>query len=168
MRVSRHPDGFLIVRESWLGLRIATLLGAVLILALVVPPCVVGTDCNRRELLGGLVAALLFAGIGALLQDLTFVFDTTATVVRWKRRRLLTSAVGELPFGDIVDVTCRATTERDQDSSFPRTEYRLALVTKNGDVFLSSTHSLARGDYSIIAEQVIAVLRSGRDRKGAG
>jgi hypothetical protein len=166
MRVSYRPDGSLVIREAWLALRIATLLGAALILALVVPPCLGGTDCHRRELIGGLIAALLFSGIGALLPDLTFVFDAAATVVRWKRRRLLTSAAGEVPFADIIDVTCRATTEGDLDSRFPRTEYRLALVTKSGDLFLSSTRSLARGDFSGIAEQVNAVLRSAGDRTG--
>jgi hypothetical protein len=167
MRVSSRPDGSLVIRETWLALRIATLLGAALILALVVPPCLGGADCNRRELMGGLIAALLFGGIGALLPDLTFVFDAEASVVRWTRRRLLSSTAGEVPFADIIDVTCRTTTERDLDSRFPRTEYRLALVTKSGDLFLSSTRSLARGDFSVIAEQVNAVLRSGRDRTGA-
>jgi hypothetical protein len=158
MTASRLPDGTLVLRESWTGLRFVTLLGAVLLLALVVPPCVPNAVCDRHELLGGCIAAGLFTLVGALVQDATFAFHPTAAVMRWRRRRLLTSTSGELPFADIIGVTSRATLERGDDGRSPRTEYRLALVTTGGDVFLSSTHSLDRNDYTAIADMVQAVL----------
>jgi hypothetical protein len=158
MMASRLPDGTLVLRESWTGLRFVTLLGAVLVLALVVPPCLGDAVCDRRELLGGSIAAGLFTVVGALVQDAIFVFQPTAAVMRWRRRRLLTSTSGELPFADILGVTSRATMERGDDGRSPRTEYRLALVTKQGDLFLSSTHSLDPNDYTALADMVRTVL----------
>jgi len=149
MQVEQQPDGSLLIREGWWVLRSATLLGAVLLVAL---------GINTQDVIAGSVFAAVLVVVGALVQDSTFTFDRSARVVRWKRRRLFTVATGEIPFADITDVVYRQSLGI--DSGERRPTYRLALATRTGDVFLSATHSIAKRDYESLAETVRGVLRA--------
>ena len=157
MRVERRADGSLLVRETFPVLRVATLLGAVLLAALVVPPCLGAAVCNTRELSGGLITAGVLALAGALVQDTVFEFDRSARVVRWRRRRLFAASEGAIAFADITDVAYRASIGIDTGDRRPT--YRLALATRTGDVFLSATHSIAKEDYAALAETVRTVIQ---------
>ena len=162
MKITRLADGSLDLHEAWPALRIGTLAGAACILGLVLPSCLSGSTCDRRELFGGTVAALVFALVGLLVPDTTFHFDRPRRVLHWSRRRLLRSTDGQVPFAEIRGVSCQASSATDEDGQQARPEYQPTLVTTGGSLPLSASHSLSRSDYAALEQAVDEVLRGSR------
>lgn len=135
MRIDRQPDGTLVIRAN------PALLQAILVClgtAVVAAVALQEPRDDTRLCLGVLGSLVPFLG-AALLERVRFEFDIAQRRLRWRRRNLFRGLSGELAFDEISDVVVRVRRDRDPDRprANPVPEYRVALVTKAGDLRLS-------------------------------
>jgi hypothetical protein len=135
MQLVHQPGGPLVVRANPLLLRAILLcLGAAVLAAVWLQE----PRDDTRLWLGVLGSLVPFAG-AALLERVRFEFDPTQRRLRWRRRNWFRALGGEVAFDEISDVVLRVRRERDPDRRFAKevASYRVALVTKTGDLRLS-------------------------------
>jgi hypothetical protein len=153
MKVEQLADGSLELRERWAVLRWTALLVAAGLIALVIPDCLGGGSCDRKEFRAVLIVAPLLIALSLWLPDATFLFDAAKREVRWSRRRMLGAKDGTIPFADIIDVRQRASVDMSEQPA--RTRYRIALITRTGEVYMSLLEAVRKSD----EENIVALIR---------
>jgi hypothetical protein len=135
MQIERQPDGMLVIRANPALLRaILVCFGAAVVAAVALQE----RRDDTRLWLGVIGSLVPFLG-AALLERVRFEFDIAQRRLRWRRRNWFRGLSGELAFDEISDVVVRVRRDRDPDRprANPVPEYRVALVTKAGDLRLS-------------------------------
>ncbi len=156
MRIDRQPDGTLVIRANPALLQaILVCLGAAVVTAVALQE----PRDHTRLWLGVLGSLVPFLG-AALIERVRFEFDIAQRRLRYRRRNLFRGLSGELAFDEVSDVVVRVRRDRDPDRprANPVPEYRVALVTKAGDLRLSDRMYADAKRQSEIADAIRAAL----------
>lgn len=159
MRVRREAGGVLVIGERPVLLRVALLVGAV-----VVPWAVVSGQPADREPVRiglGILAGVFLLVVALLAESRWFRFDPAVRALHWRRSRFLWRRWGELPFSAIFGAT---TLPRiDEDSRQGRVTYQPVLQTAMGELPLSSSFSRRVEDYDVLLGLIREVIAETSD-----
>lgn len=101
--------------------------------------------------------ALVMAGCAVLcLSKYTFVFDATLRIVRWQTLRFGRRRSGSMPFDEVKDVVLESAPGK------TRPTYRLALLTVNGSIPLSSGYGDSSERVLALQSKIRQLLRPGQ------
>lgn len=148
MRIVRHTDTELVLRESTLWISI--------LLALVALPLFYASTLPGKR--GNLIVAIFFA-IGALvwLRKATLVFDAAQREVYWRRMRFFRSASGTVPFSEIAGIGTESSS-----GSGGSTLYRLTLLTGQKPIPFTDTFGGGRDRWTSLRETTQRFLQTHR------
>jgi len=105
-----------------------------------------------------ITAALAMAGFAVLcLSKYTFVFDATQRMVRWQTLRFGKRGAGSMPFSEVKDVVLQSA-----PAQSGRVTYRLAMLTGEGAMPLSSGYGDTRARCLATQSQIMQLLRPGQ------
>lgn len=170
MTIEKQLDGSLVIEESFRFLRAASQLCLASAIAVAIALASLAPDAlSQTKGLGWAALVIpLFCGIGLVVDDRRFVFDTSRQAVTWHRRNVFRVRSGEIPFADIRDVA--VTKERSREDGAPVGGYIIrhgvALITSSGRVPLSATFNRDAREYEQVAEKVLEALAAPRDTAG--
>ena len=143
----RNAAGELVVNNStvWLSI-VCGVIAAILIYA------AFASGDNR------LFRPALFLGIFivAFLSKYKFVFDPTQRMVRWQIMRFGWRRTGSMPFDEVKDVVLQSA------AGTGRATYRLAMLTTNGAMPLSSGYGGTSERCLALQSQILQLLRPGQ------
>ena len=156
MKIRTLENGTLVLEERLTLLRWGAGTGALALVAVLAQTAIVRGALTTRELLGCCLGLAGLFALAALVADRTFRFERFRSRVQWTVRRLFVTRTGELPFEDVIRVTLRASV--DTESRTRRVNYQPILLTRAGDLPLSSFHSLDPGDSASLARTIGEIL----------
>ncbi|MGA7771251.1 MAG: hypothetical protein WCA27_34070 [Candidatus Sulfotelmatobacter sp.] len=148
MTVQRNTEGVLVVQNSTLWLSaVFGVVGLVMIAAAFF-------SGDKR-----LAAPALVMGLFAVLclSKYTFVFDSTQRMVRWQIMRFGKRRAGSMPFDDVKDVVLQS-----EPGKSGRPTYRLAMLTAEGPMPLSSGYGDTSDRCLALQSQILQLLRPGQ------
>ncbi|MFZ0864947.1 MAG: hypothetical protein WAN18_30130 [Candidatus Sulfotelmatobacter sp.] len=148
MTVQRNTEGVLVVQNSTLWLSaVFGVVGLVMIAAAFF-------SGDKR-----LAAPALVMGLFAVLclSKYTFVFDSTQRMVRWQIMRFGKRRAGSMPFDDVKDVVLQS-----EPGKSGRPTYRLAMLTAEGSMPLSSGYGDTSDRCLALQSQILQLLRPGQ------
>ena len=148
MTVQRNTEGVLVVQNSTLWLSaVFGVVGLVMIAAAFF-------SGDKR-----LAAPALVMGLFAVLclSKYTFVFDSTQRMVRWQIMRFGRRRAGSTPFDDVKDVVLQS-----EPGKSGRPTYRLAMLTAEGPMPLSSGYGDTSDRCLALQSQILQLLRPGQ------
>ncbi len=147
MTVQRNTETELIVRNSTLWL--SAVFGVLGVIALAAAFSVGDKRLARP--------ALVMAGCAVVcLSKYTFVFDPTQRIVRWQTLRFGKRGAGSMPFDEVKDVVLES------EPGKSRPTYRLALLTLNGSIPLSSGYGDTSDRCLALQSKIRQLLRPGQ------
>jgi hypothetical protein len=147
MGEQRDPEGTIVVQNSTVWLSVV----CGVIIAILIYAAFASGD-NR------LFRPALFLGLFfiAFLSKYTFVFDATQRMVRWQIMRFGWMRAGSLPFDAVKDVVLQS------EPGNGRPTYRLALLTAEGAMPLSSGFGGTSDRCRATQSQILQLLRPGQ------
>ena len=148
MTVQRNTEGVLVVQNSTLWLSaVFGVLGVIMIAAAFF-------SGDKR-----LAAPALVMGLFAVLclSKYTFVFDSTQRMVRWQIMRFGKRRAGSMPFDAVKDVVLQS-----EPGKSGRPTYRLAMLTAEGSMPLSSGYGDTSDRCLALQSQILQLLRPGQ------
>jgi len=147
MTVQRNTETELIVRNSTLWL--SAVFGVLGLIALAASFSVGDKRLARP--------ALVMAGCAVVcLSKYTFVFDPAQRIVRWRTLRFGRRRTGSMPFDEVKDVVLES------EAGKSRPTYRLALLTVNGSIPLSSGYGDTSARCLALQSKIRQLLRPGQ------
>lgn len=148
MTVQRNPETELVVQNSTLWLSaVFGVMGLILLAA--------AFSSGDKRLAGPALVMGVFAVL--CLSKYTFVFDSTQRMVRWQTLRFGKRGAGSMPFDEVKDVVLQS-----EPGKSGRPTYRLAMLTANGSIPLSSGYGDTSDRCLALQSQIRQVLRPGQ------
>jgi len=156
VKIRTLDDGTLALDERLTWLRWATAIGAMALVAVFVFSAEVRGSLTLREYAGGAAGFLALLGLSSAVADRSFRFERASGTVRWRVQRLFSTRTGEAPFADVERVLLRTSTDGDDRHHVVR--YQPILVTRAGQLPLSSFHGSNAADCEVVARAVSEAL----------
>ncbi|MGA8343180.1 MAG: hypothetical protein WB781_14695, partial [Candidatus Sulfotelmatobacter sp.] len=148
MTVQRNTEGVLVVQNSTLWLSaVFGVLGVIMIAA--------AFFSGDKRLAAPASVMAVFAVL--CLSKYTFVFDSTQRMVRWQIMRFGKRRAGSMPFDDVKDVVLQS-----EPGKSGRPTYRLAMLTAEGSMPLSSGYGDTSDRCLALQSQILQLLRPGQ------
>jgi hypothetical protein len=145
MKIIRQTPTEIVVRDSTLW--VAVVCG---IMFLVIG----GSTVQAHNWKGFAFSFLLLAFVFGWLRRSTFTFNEATRTIRWRQFRYFNVATGEIPFSSVQDIALEATTSAIGNVM----TYRLALVTPQGRVPMSDSHSGRHDRISKLRDKLLAFV----------
>ncbi len=146
--VQRNTDGEVVVQNSTLWLSaVFVVLGLIMVGA--------AFSSGDKRLFRPAVAMAVFAVLS--LSKYTVVFDATQRMVRWKIMRFGRRKAGSMPFDAVKDVVLQS-----EPGKSGRPTYRLAILTAEGPMPLSSGYGDTSERCLALQAQILQLLRPGQ------
>ncbi|MFZ1139463.1 MAG: hypothetical protein WAN76_09810 [Candidatus Sulfotelmatobacter sp.] len=148
MTVQRNTEGVLVVQNSTLWLSaVFGVLGVIMIAA--------AFFSGDKRLAAPASVMAVFAVL--CLSKYTFVFDSTQRMVRWQIMRFGKRRAGSMPFDAVKDVVLQS-----EPGKSGRPTYRLAMLTAEGSMPLSSGYGDTSDRCLALQSQILQLLRPGQ------
>ncbi|MFZ1141281.1 MAG: hypothetical protein WAN76_19020 [Candidatus Sulfotelmatobacter sp.] len=146
--VQRSTNGMVVVQNSTLWLSaVFGVLGLIMVGA--------AFSSGDKRLFRPAVAMAVFAVLS--LSKYTVVFDATQRMVRWKIMRFGRRRAGSMPFDSVKDVVLQS-----EPGKSGRPTYRLAMLTAEGPMPLSSGYGDTSDRCLALQSQILQLLRPGQ------
>ena len=155
MTIRTLDDGTLVVEERLTLLRFGTAIGALALVAVLVFQYR-ERGLAPRDIAGGVAGFAVLTALAAWFPDRSFRFEPQCQRLSWSEHRLFGTRGGEVPFADVLRVSRRE--DLDTDSRTRRVECQPLLVTRTRTIPLSSTMSIASGDWDALSAAIARVL----------
>lgn len=153
MTAERNTDGVVVITNStvWLSAVCGLLVGILTYAAF---------SSGDNRLFRPAIVMVGFAVV--FLNNYIFVFDATQRTVRWQRMRFGWSRTGSMPFDAVKDVVLQS-----EPGKSGRPTYRLALLTAEGSMPLSSGYGDTYERCLATQSQILQLLRPGQPAAAA-